>query len=134
MTSKSTAICAVALLLACSSAQAEAYQPGEFLRLDLNQAALSPRPLGPPAQFEPVRVEAKGDTGNVEAARPPPAAKARRVAKSPAVSRAPRIAANPRPVAKKQISRRSNPLDANASDTHVQVWPCRSGGICQWRK
>ncbi len=26
--------------------------------------------------------------------------------------------------------RRGNPLDAQAFDTRIQVWPCRSGGIC----
>jgi hypothetical protein len=129
MTSTMKAICA-AVALACS-ASAQAYQPGEVFRLDLNQAVLSPQPIGPPAQFEPAPVEAKDDTGKSEAARPP-AAKTSRAAK--AAVRAPRTAANPRPVAKKQIARRSNPLDANAFDTRVQVWPCRSGGICQWRK
>jgi hypothetical protein len=27
-----------------------------------------------------------------------------------------------------------NPLEAQARDTSVQVWPCRSGGICNWKR
>ena len=107
----------VAATLLAAGAQAAAYQPGEVFRLDLNSAALSPRPLGPPAQFEPVPVQAK------EEVTPAP----------PAVAKPVRAAAKPRPTAGKRIVRR-NPLDANAADTRIQVWPCRSGGICQWRK
>ena len=121
----------MAVLLACG-APAQAYQPGEFFRLDLNHAALSPQPIGPPAQFEAVPVEAKDEAVPARTAQRPPPAKAARVAKAPAS--APRVATTPRPVAKKQIARRGNPLDANAADTRVQVWPCRSGGICSWRK
>jgi len=24
--------------------------------------------------------------------------------------------------------------DAQALDTRIQVWPCRSGGICNWKR
>src|SRR3954452_9749952 len=54
------AICCAAILAAGSSS-ADEYQPDEFLTLDLSKAALSPKPLGPPAQFAPVRGEAKTD-------------------------------------------------------------------------
>jgi hypothetical protein len=27
-----------------------------------------------------------------------------------------------------------NPVEAQARDTSVQVWPCRSGGICNWKR
>jgi hypothetical protein len=27
-----------------------------------------------------------------------------------------------------------NPLEAQARDTRIQVWPCRSGGICNWKR
>lgn len=107
-----------ACLIDSGMAHAEAYQPGEFLRLDLTQAALSPKPLGPPAQFEPVRIEARSDA----------------VETAPAAKRARAGAAPPAAVRRKIARVRSNPLDANASDTRVQVWPCRSGGICSWRK
>jgi hypothetical protein len=29
--------------------------------------------------------------------------------------------------------RHRNPLDAQAMDTRIQTWPCKSGGICNWR-
>ncbi|MEH2471958.1 hypothetical protein V1284_003402 [Nitrobacteraceae bacterium AZCC 2299] len=54
-----------ALLMSGAVARADTYQPGEFLMLDLNRAALSPKPLGPPARFEPVPIEAKADPAKV---------------------------------------------------------------------
>jgi len=51
---------ACALLLGWSSASAEdAYRPNQFLGLDLSRAVLSPKRLGPPAEFEPLAVEAR---------------------------------------------------------------------------
>jgi hypothetical protein len=29
---------------------------------------------------------------------------------------------------------RRNPVDAEARDTGIQVWPCKSGGICSWKR
>src|SRR4051812_48761956 len=46
-----------AAFLAGNSSMADEYRADEFLRMDLSKAALSPKPLGPPAQFEPVPVE-----------------------------------------------------------------------------
>ncbi|WP_213030894.1 hypothetical protein, partial [Acinetobacter baumannii] len=41
----------------------------------------------------------------------------------------------PRTSARTRLAhRRSNPLDAEARDTRVQTWPCKSGGICNWRR
>lgn len=34
----------------------------------------------------------------------------------------------------KLAKRRGNPLDAEAKDTRIQTWPCRSGGICNWQR
>jgi hypothetical protein len=34
----------------------------------------------------------------------------------------------------KLARRHTNPLDAQAFDTRIQVWPCRSGGICNWKR
>ena len=34
----------------------------------------------------------------------------------------------------KLVRRHSNPLDAQARDTRVQTWPCKSGGICGWQR
>ena len=48
-------------LLAGSGAMAAEYRADEFLTLDLSKAVLSPNPLGPPARFGRVPVEAKSD-------------------------------------------------------------------------
>lgn len=121
-----------AMLLATGHASAEPYRPGAFLGLSLNQAALSPQPLGPPAQFEPSQF-APAQTGSAPAGadvmpvvRPGPR-RAVRLAHSPI--------AKPHAIARTKVARaRTNPLDAQAADTRVQVWPCRSGGICNWQR
>ena len=129
MVSKSVfaAMCCAAILAAGSSWAGE-YRPDEFLTLDLSKAALSPKPLGPPAQFEPMRGEAKADPQSnaaiVDAA--PKAVKTKIVH---ARAEKPRV-----PARTKLARRHSNPLDAQASDTRIQVWPCRSGGICNWQR
>ena len=44
-------------------------------------------------------------------------------------------AEQPRGAARTKLARRhGNPLDAQAFDTRIQVWPCRSGGICNWKR
>jgi hypothetical protein len=108
---------------------ADGYRPDEFLSLDLSKAALSPKPLGPPAQFEPVPVEAKADPQrrHVHANAAPKATAKIRVAHV--------RAQKPHPAARTRLAHRhSNPLDAQAFDTRIQVWPCRSGGICNWQR
>jgi hypothetical protein len=41
----------------------------------------------------------------------------------------------PRSAARRFAARsHGNPLDAEAFDTRVQVWPCKSGGICDWKR
>jgi hypothetical protein len=123
------ALCAGLLAWAGLSLAAE-YRPGEFLSLDLSKAVLSPKPLGPPAQFAPVPVEA--DSAN-------PVAQARAELKpvGGSVVRSNRVAERlqkPRGAARTKLARRhSNPLDAQASDRRIQVWPCNSGGICNWQ-
>ncbi|MEO6842810.1 MAG: hypothetical protein ABI192_18840 [Bradyrhizobium sp.] len=123
------ALCAGLLAWAGLSSAAE-YRPGEFLNLDLSKAVLSPKPLGPPGEFAPVPVEA--DSAN-------PVAQARSEPKPIAgsVVRKNRVAARaekPRGAARVKLARRhSNPLDAQASDRRIQVWPCNTGGICNWQ-
>jgi hypothetical protein len=130
------AVCCAAIL-AAGSLWADEYRPDEFLSLDLSKAALSPKPIGPPALFEPKRDEAKTDVeskavdAHVEAVpkhvvAAPKAAKTRIVL---ARAEKPR-----RPAPTKLVRRHSNPLDAQASDTRIQVWPCKSGGICNWQR
>jgi len=151
------ALCA-SLLVWAGSAPADEYRADEFLGLDLSTALLSPKPLGPPNEFAPVAVEARNDArqglaepkadrkivvrttrvltknvmrtthvmpkNNVAAARPRVSAPKHQVA-----------AAKPRMVARTEIARRhTNPLDAQAMDTRIQVWPCKSGGICDWKR
>lgn len=117
---------AVLLAMAPASA-AEPYRPGAFLALSLNQAALSPQPLGPPAQFEPSHTEPAPANANVT---PMARLGSRRVVK---LAHAP--IARPQAILRNKVARtRTNPLDAQASDTRVQVWPCRSGGICNWQR
>jgi hypothetical protein len=119
------AVCTgIVVLASCGAAQADAYKPGEFLLLDLQKAVLSPKLLGPPASFERVQIEAKADAKTDLKTDPAKAAAKPKLARAPVVKRA----------APKKLARsRGNPLDANAADTRVQVWPCRSGGICRWQ-
>ncbi len=106
---------------------ADEYRPGEFLSLDLTKAVLSPKPLGPPAEFAPVRIEARTERAN------PTPARAARVASGKAQVAQPR-AEKPRGAARTKLALpRGNPLDAQASDTRVQVWPCKSGALCNWK-
>jgi hypothetical protein len=116
------ALVCTAVLAWSAPSWADAYSPDDFLKLDLSKAVLSPKPLGPPNHFEPVAVEAKADAA--VAAAPVHAAK-RRVAA---------VRTKPAAVRTKLARKHGNPLDAEAFDTRIQVWPCRSGGICNWRR
>jgi hypothetical protein len=132
---------------------AQQYRPGEFLKLDLSRAVLSPTPLGPAAGFAPGPLDVTIGNGNAQAnaqllvdpktvaattvhaestattATPlRTAARALRVAHAPAA----RPAAPHAPRALVALHGRS-PMEAQARDTRVQVWPCRSGGICNWK-
>jgi hypothetical protein len=116
--------------------QAHEYQAYEFLGLDLSKAVLSPKPLGPPSQFAPVPVRplAKADPESP----PVPASTNSKAIAERAIPK-PRIAhqgvKKPRGAGRATLARRhGNPLDAQAFDTRIQVWPCRSGGICNWQR
>jgi hypothetical protein len=137
------------MLLAWSGVSiADEYRPDQFLGLDLSKAVLSPKPLGPPAAFAPVPVEAKSDRGSegqqaeAEHIRHPRV----HVARSRMVISQPKHYAQPKarlaqassktahPASHVRLARQHrNPLDAQALDTRIQVWPCRSGGICNWK-
>jgi len=126
-------------LLAWSSLSlAEEYKPDEFLGLDLSRAVLSPKSLGPAQKFTPVPVEASSDRGSDGAqVRMEPKTAASKVVPTTPVE--PRVAhlrsEKPRGAARTALARRhANPLDAQAFDTRIQVWPCRSGGICDWKR
>jgi len=128
-------------LLAWSGlSMADEYRPDEFLGLDLSKAVLSPKRLGPASEFAPVAVEARTDPASEGAqARVEPKAHAKSVVPGnsvvPRTTLAQMRAKKPRGAARTKFARRhGNPLDAEARDTRIQVWPCKSGGICDWRK
>jgi hypothetical protein len=128
---------AVALAIACGGvARADDYKPSEYLGLDLSKAVLSPKRLGPETQFAPVALEAKG--GNEAQARAEPVDVPKKVAAERVHVSEPKVAharsAQPRGAARAKLAHRhGNPLDAQAMDTRIQTWPCRSGGICNWK-
>jgi hypothetical protein len=130
-------VCAALLAWAGPSA-ADGYRADEFLGLDLSKAVLSPKRLGPETHFAPVPVEAASDhdSGAAQArAEPKPAAHV--VVPKTRIST--RIAhahvAKPHSLARTRLAHHhGNPLDAEAFDTRIQVWPCKSGGICNWQR
>ena len=132
-----TALC-TGLLMSGSAALADEYKAGEILGLDLSQAVLSPKRLGPETQFAPVRIEARNDARPVKTERvvvPKAAAPKPQVAAHVATHVAHERAEKPRGAARTKLARRhTNPLDAQARDTRVQTWPCKSGGICDWQR
>ena len=124
------------LLMSGSAALADEYRAGELFGLDPSQALLSPKRLGPETQFAPVRIEARTDRKPV---------KTERVVVSKTAEPKTRAESKPRVVQQrvekprgaartKLVRRHSNPLDAQARDTRVQTWPCKSGGICDWQR
>ena len=136
------AVCTGLLTLAGPATAAE-YHPAEYLNLDLSKALLSPKRIGPEARFGPVRIEAKSDEvasdttdADLEASvwpkLPPRKARLAKTTEKPSVKRS---AEAPRAAARAKLAKRHrNPLDAEARDTRVQTWPCRSGGICNWQR
>jgi hypothetical protein len=120
---------------ACFAAE---YRPGDFLDLDLSKAVLSPTPLGPETKFAPFPIEASTAPTKT-------AAQAQLEIKTAPKTTVPRNhmkvrvmhvrAEKPRGSARTRLARRhGNPLDAEAFDTRIQVWPCKSGGICDWQR
>lgn len=122
-----TAALICTMLLAWSGvAFADEYRPDEFLSLDLSKAALSPKRLGPDTHFAPVPVEARADRASPAPRAEPVTSSKSRVAHQ--------RAERPRGAIRTKLARRhGNPLDAQALDTRIQAWPCKSGGICNWK-
>jgi hypothetical protein len=144
------ALVGAALLVMGGASMAADYRADEFLGLDLSKAVLSPKRLGPPAEFVPVPLEAKGDIAKSDAAKNDTAAKTDTAktdtaktdaAKSdvattePAQPRSERRAIShrgtavahvrvekPRGAARTKLAHRNgNPLDAQARDTRNQA-------------
>jgi len=123
------AVLYMGLLVSGGAALAGDYRAGELLGLDLPQAVLSPKRLGPETQFAPVRIEARTDRRPVKTER---VVVAKEAAPKPQIAQE-RVEKPRSPVRTKLARRHSNPLDAQARDTRIQKWPCKSGGICGWQ-
>jgi hypothetical protein len=123
----------VLVLSSAASTAAEGYDPNEFLNLDLSKAVLSPKPLGPANTFGTVTAKVRADSdvvGPHTHARSAPSH-----VRTEHVRTAHATAEKPRGTARTRLAHRHrNPLDAQAMDTRIQVWPCKSGGICKWKQ
>jgi hypothetical protein len=137
------ALACAALLATSSIALADDYRADEYFGLDLSKAVMSPKRLGPPAEFAPVPVEAKSDRASEPNwARGELKTEPRKVAVQNLKVTHPRrithvASAKPKGAARTRLAHRNrNPLDAQAMDTRIQKWPCRSGGggICDWKQ
>jgi hypothetical protein len=128
-------------------ARAEQYRPDEYLTLDLSKAVLSPKALGPASGFTPGPLDVKTDNGgagfranaetaNTETAAAQPATTEPKAAPAIKVHKTRIVQTEkPRGSARTKLARHhGSPLDAQAFDARVQVWPCRSGGICNWKR
>ena len=145
------AVCTGVLAIS-GPAVADQYRPSEFLKLELPKAVFSSNRIGPETRFAPVRIEARDDDAksepsdaDLEASVWPklPPRKAHVAKSSVKASVKPDVekpSAEPQRAAAhgnaraKLAKRHGNPLDAQAKDTKIQTWPCRSGGICNWRR
>lgn len=141
-----------ALLVAAGGTLAAEYRPDDFLTLDLSKAVLSPTPLGPRNQFVPWPATAKADSKAGSKASSKASSKSDDKTEE---SRASQVRVMPERVARsyegalhafseqpggaaraRLAHHHGNPLDARAQamDRHIQTWPCRSGGICNWKQ
>ena len=147
--SVSIALISTILLAWNGLAIADQYRPDEFLGLDLSKAVLSPKPLGPASGFTPGPLDVDVDRGSADTqASVEPKGSEPKASVEPKVSaeakavptikvqttRVVRAEKTRGPVRAKLARRHGNPLDAQAFDTRIQVWPCRSGGICNWKR
>ena len=139
-------VLSVAVVASAAALSAE-YRPDDFLTLDLSKAVLSPTPLGPATRFAPLPVKAKSEPagsvsteGKSEAnthASHTRVQPERFAAHETSVRDRQQVAGRPRGAARVRLAQRhSNPLDARAQvlTQRIQVWPCRSGGICNWKQ
>ena len=158
----SLAVVCTALLAWSGASLADEYHAGQFFKLDLPSAVLSPKPLGPASEFTPAPssvaidqasegantgVETSNNASNETSAEPKTEQPKTEQPKAEQLKAEPKIvvhrvvrmahmrAEKPRAAVRTKVARRhGNPLDAQAFDTRVQVWPCRSGGICNWKR
>lgn|SRR5581483_7951545 len=149
LAARGLAVLGVAALAWSGLAAAQPYSPGEFLNLDLSKAVLSPRPLGPAASFTPGPLDVTIDRGaNPAQANAQLVADPKTVAVQTIHAEDDQVADQSRPAASAARAERPaphkphalvalhgrNPMEAQARDTRIQVWPCRTGGICNWKR
>jgi hypothetical protein len=155
------ALVGAASLALAGAAMADEYRADEYFNLDLSKAVLSPKRLGPPQEFAPVAVEAKSENKSETKAdrasgplwaRHDLKAEPRKVAvqdvkvtgplrvthphRVPHIASENRVSEKPKGSARIGLAHRHrNPLDAQAMDTRIEKWPCKSGdgGICDWK-
>jgi hypothetical protein len=131
------AICAIGLVLSGLCA-ADEYRPDELLRLDLSSAVLSPKPLGPAAGFAPGPLDVRMTRGSHAAqANTEPASENEAPLKAATAGRRiahARVERSTHATRTALALHRRNPVDAEALDARIQVWPCKSGGICNWKR
>ncbi len=139
----------VAALAGSGLSMAQQYRPDEYLGLDLSRAVLSPKLLGPARSFTPGPLDVTVDSADnsVHAISEPPAEREATVdfADEPVRRRLTAgasgvRAAHPRVERSASHKQRAlvalhgrNPAEAQARDTSIHVWPCKSGGICSWK-
>jgi hypothetical protein len=134
---------------------AQQYRADEFLNLDLSRAVLSPKPLGPAASFAPGPLDVTVDRGKDAAQasaefvvdpKTVPTATVHAESKSTAQTALGTAASGMR-AAHARAERSAphapralvalhgrNPVEAQARETRIHVWPCKSGGICNWKR
>lgn len=117
-------------------ASAAGYRADEFLGMDLSRAVLSPQPLGPAETFVP-GPSAPATADNHRAGLHTHLVAVKSKPKIVVVkSKQAQLRSEPaRGRARSRVAgRHGNPLDAQAFDARIQVWPCKSGGICNWKR
>jgi hypothetical protein len=125
-------LCMLPLTWSAPSA-ADQYRSGQYFDLDLSMAVLSPKPLGPSAEFMPTPVRANVDRGGEDAPAATPTHS--EIAAAHLGRETPARSLKRHAVAHVKLARRhTNPLDAQASDQRIRAWPCTSGGICDWKR
>ena len=137
------AVVCTGLLALAGPATAAEYRPSEYLKLDLSKALISPKRIGPEAKFGPVRIEARDDEAQAESSDADldtsiwpklPPRKARVAKTTEKTIEKPRAETTRAPARAQLAKRHANPLDAQARDSRIQTWPCKSGGICNWQR
>jgi hypothetical protein len=135
----SLAVVGVVAMAWSALASAQQYRADEFLHLDLSRAVLSPQPLGPGTSFTPgplgVTIDRAGQATQAKAEPlvEPKTVQAQTVIKTASSVTRTKRAERHAPRALVALHGR-NPVEAQAREARIQVWPCKSGGICNWKR